>query len=388
MQRGERVIPFSAPSISDTEVAEVVRTLRSGWLTGPVVTQFETNFAAYLGADTAVAVNSGTAALHLALEAVGVRPADEVIVPTFTFTATAEVVLHLGARPVLADCRLDTMNIDVSTVEPLLTSRTRAIVPVHIAGMSCDMDPILDLARAYGLHVVEDAAHALPAAYKGRPVGTIGDVTAFSFHPTGPMTTGEGGMLTTGRAEYAQRARIMSQHGLTGSARHGHEDRGHWRYEVEDFGFKYNMSDLAATLGIVQLKRLGLFHKRRHQIALQYTEGLGDLDTCRVPRETGYGTHAWYLYIVQLNLPALISDGRKAVLQALAERGIQASVHFIPLHLRTAYQVALGDGRGAHPEAERLAECALSLPIYPAMSEADVSRVIESLRDVLRELRR
>lgn len=381
-------IPFHVPSIGEEEIAEVVDVLRSGWLTtGPKVKQFEEVFAACVGARHAIAVNSCTAALHLALEAVGIGPGDEVILPTYTFTATGEVVTYLGAHPILADCRPDTFNIDSATVAPLITKRTKAIIPVHIAGQACDMDPILELAREHQLHIIEDAAHALPTTYKGKTIGTIGELTAFSFYVTKPITTGEGGMVTTERNDYATRVKRMSLHGLSGDAWNRYSDKGKWYYEVLDFGFKYNLTDLAAALGIQQLKKSDDFYKRRREIARMYSEGFSDLETCVIPREADYGTHAWHLYILQLNLPAL-TKGREEVIHFLGEKGVGTSVHFIPLHLHPVYRKSLGYAQGALPTAERIFERAISLPIYPAMTDFDVGRVIESVRDVLNAFRR
>ncbi|MGB4782067.1 DegT/DnrJ/EryC1/StrS family aminotransferase, partial [Candidatus Methylomirabilis sp.] len=312
-------IPFHLPSIGEEEIAEVVEVLRSGWLTtGPKARQFEEAFAAYVGARHAIAVNSCTAALHLALEAVGVGADDEVILPTYTFAATGEVVAYLGARPVLADCRTDTFNIDVATVAPLITPKTKAIDPVHIAGQACDMDPIMELAREHQLHVVEDAAHALPATYKGKMVGAIGDLTAFSFYATKPITTGEGGMIATMHDDHAARMKRMSLHGLSGDAWNRYSDKGHWYYEILDFGFKYNLTDLAAALGIQQLRRSDDFYKRRREIARMYSAGFSGLEACMPPGEAENGTHAWHLYILQLNLPAL-AGGRDKVIRALGE---------------------------------------------------------------------
>lgn len=381
-------IPFHLPSIDEEEIAEVVSTLRSGWLTtGPRVRQFEQEFAAYVGGRHAVAVSSGTAALHLGLEAVGVGAGDEVIVPTYTFTATGEVVAYLGARPVLADCRPDTFNIDIVTLEPLITKRTRAIVPVHVAGQACDMDPIMALAREHGIAVIEDAAHALPCRYKGISIGSVGDATAFSFYATKTLTTGEGGMITSPREDLVSRMRMMSLHGLSADAWQRYSEKGSWYYQAVEFGFKYNMTDIAAAIGIHQLRKIDLLHQRRREIASMYTEGLSDLDTCAVPREASYGTHAWHLYILELNRSAL-EGGRDEVIRALRENGVATSVHFIPLHLHPAYQVAYGYRRGACPVAEMVFQRVVSLPIYPRMSDEDVARVIEAVRDTLRRLRR
>lgn len=387
MQKDSR-IPFHLPSIGEEEIAEVVDTLRSGWLTtGPKVRRFEQVFAAYVEAKHAVAVSSCTAALHLALEAVGVKAGDEVIVPTYTFTATGQVVTYLGARPVLADCRLDTLNIDALTIEPLITPRTKAIVPVHMAGQACDMDPILELAHARGIHVIEDAAHALPTRYKGRLIGSLGDVTTFSFYATKGITTGEGGMVTTEREDYAARVRRMSLHGLSGDAWNRYSDKGKWYYEVLDFGFKYNLTDLAAAIGIQQVRRSDELWKRRREIAAMYTEALSDLDTCATPREAPYGAHAWHLYILEVNTAAL-AGGRDAVFRSLQEKGIGTSVHFIPLHLHPAYQESFGCAPGMFPNAEKAFERAISLPIYPRMTDGNVNRVVEAVRDTLTSLRR
>jgi perosamine synthetase len=381
-------VPFHRPSIGEDEIREVVDTLRSGWLTtGPKVERFQRAFAAAVRARHAVALNSATAALHLALEAVGVGAGDEVIIPTYTFTATGEVVTYLGARPVLADCRPDTFNIDVATIEPRLTSRTKAVIPVHLAGQVCDMEPILDLARSRGLFVIEDAAHALPASYKNRPVGTIGDITAFSFYATKTITTGEGGMVTTERDDYAARIKQMSLHGMSGDAWNRYSARGHWYYEVVDFGFKYNMTDVAAALGLCQLEKLGAFHQRREQIARMYNDAFAELDTCFVPRDAGLGTHAWHLYILELNLSAL-SVGRNDVLDRLRERGVGTSVHFIPLNLHPVYQQRYGYQPGQFPIAEGVFGRACSLPIYPGMTDAEVGHVIDAVRATLNESRR
>jgi dTDP-4-amino-4,6-dideoxygalactose transaminase len=385
---GSLTVPFHRPSIGEDEINEVVDTLRSGWLTtGPKVARFEREFATALNARHAIAVNSATAALHLALEAVGVAAGDEVVIPAYTFTATGEVVTYLGARPVLADCRADTLNIDLSTIEARVTSRTKAIVPVHIGGQVCDMEPILEFARARGLAVVEDAAHALPATYKGRSVGTLGDATAFSFYATKTITTGEGGMVTTERDEYASRMKLMSLHGLSGDAWNRYSARGNWYYEVVDFGFKYNMTDVAAALGLQQLTRMSTFQQRREAIAHRYTDGFGDLDTCFAPRDAGLGLHAWHLYVLELNLSAL-RVGRDAILERLREKGVGTSVHFIPLHLHPVYQRTGGYAPGDFPVAEAAFGRACSLPVYPAMTDGDVSHVIEAVRSTLREAKR
>jgi dTDP-4-amino-4,6-dideoxygalactose transaminase len=387
-QRPAVCVPFHVPSIGEAEIAEVVDTLRSGWLTtGPKVTRFEGAFAGVVGARHAIAVNSATAALHLALEAVGITRGDEVIIPTYTFAATGEVVTYLGARPVLADCRADTFNIDLGTIEPHLTSRTKAIIPVHIAGQPCDMDPILELARRRGLHVIDDAAHALPTTYRGRMIGGLADITAFSFYATKTITTGEGGMITTERSDYAARMKRMSLHGLSGDAWNRYSSAGRWFYEIEEFGFKYNLTDLAAALGIHQLHRMEEFHQRRQRIAELYTEAFADLDSCATPYEAPYGTHAWHLYILRLNLAAL-RVGRNEVMEALRDRGVASSVHFMPLHLHPIYRKTYGYRPGQFPVAETAFTGAVSLPLYPRLSDEDVHFVIDAVRETLREARR
>jgi dTDP-4-amino-4,6-dideoxygalactose transaminase len=372
-------IPFHLPSISEEEIAEVVDTLRSGWLTtGPKTRRFEREFSEFVGARHAVALNSCTAGLHLALEAVGVRAGDEVIIPTYTFTAAGEVVTYLGATPVLADVRRDTFNIDVSTIESHITSRTKAIIPVHLAGQACDMDPILQLAKRYGLYVIEDAAHSFPATYKGRTIGTVGDVTSFSFYATKTITTGEGGMITTDREDLAERIRQMSLHGLSKSAWNRYGSEGNWHYEVLEFGFKYNMTDIAAALGVCQLRRAEQFRARRSEIAATYSRAFSDLDGCTVPREGTDSRHAWHLYILLMDPRR--RGGRESVVSALGRRGIGTSVHFIPLHLHPAYQKTLGYSTGDFPNAEWLFERAVSLPIYPKMTDDDVAMVIDAVR--------
>ena len=309
------------------------------------------------------------------------------IIPTYTFTASGEVVTYLGARPVLADCRADTLNIDRHTVEPCLTTRTKAILPVHVAGQVCDMGPLLELARAHGLAVVEDAAHAFPASYKGQSVGTIGDATAFSFYATKTITTGEGGMVTTEREEYAARMKIMSLHGLSGDAWNRYSARGHWYYEVIDFGFKYNMTDVAAALGLRQLERAAAFHRRRQQIARRYSDAFAELDTCSIPHDAGLGAHAWHLYILQVN-PTVLRVGRDEIVERLRENGIGTSVHFIPLHLQPVYRRTYGYAAGQFPNAEAAFARAISLPIFPAMTDGEVDYVIDAVRTILREARR
>lgn len=382
-------LPFHVPTIGEEEIAEVVATLRSGWLTtGPKVKQFEQEFARYIGCQQAVAVNSGTAALHLALEAVGITEGDEVLIPTMTFTATAEVVTYLKAKPVLLDCRPDTLNLDPDRIERAITPKTKAIMPVHMGGLPCEMDRILEIARQYHLQVIEDAAHALPARYHGRMVGTLGDITCFSFYATKTITTGEGGMATTDNLEWAERMRLMSLHGISKDAWKRYTAEGSWYYEVLFPGYKYNLTDLAAAIGIHQLKKCERFWEVRQRYAALYHEGLQDMTALTLPPIAAEGQqHAWHLYILQLNVEQLRIT-RNQFIDLLKERQIGTSVHFIPLHLHPYYRDTFGYRAADFPQASAAFERIVSLPIYPKMTEADVGYVIETVRALVRQYRR
>lgn len=375
-------VPFALPEIDETDIEAVVGVLQSRWLTtGPKVREFESTFAELLGVRHAVAVNSATAALHLALDAIGLRPGDEVIIPTMTFTACGEVVRYFDAIPVLVDVEPDTMCVDVDSVRAAITPRTRAIMPVHLAGQAANMDGITDLARENGLAVIEDCAHAFPAGHRGRPLGTLGDLGTFSFYATKTVTTGEGGMLITNDDQYAERARVMSLHGMSRDAWKRYTATGSWRYDVVAPGFKYNMTDMAAALGISQLAKMERMWHRRAEIAGRYSAVFGqrpelETPTCRVPQE-----HAWHLYILRLNLPHLSID-RDAFMQELRARGIGTSVHFIPLHTFSYYREAYGAER-VFPVADREFQRTLSLPIYSAMTDDDVDHVIAAVMDVV-----
>ncbi len=382
-------LPFHVPTIGEEEIAEVVATLRSGWLTtGPKVKQFEQEFARYIGCQQAVAVNSGTAALHLALEAVGITEGDEVLIPTMTFTATAEVVTYLKAKPVLLDCRPDTLNLDPDRIERAITPKTKAIMPVHMGGLPCEMDRILEIARQYHLQVIEDAAHALPARYHGRMVGTLGDITCFSFYATKTITTGEGGMATTDNPEWAERMRLMSLHGISKDAWKRYTAEGSWYYEVLFPGYKYNLTDLAAAIGIHQLRKCEQFWQIRQRYAVMYHEGLKDIPELTLPPLAAEGQqHAWHLYILQLNVEQLRIT-RNQFIDLLKERQIGTSVHFIPLHLHPYYRDTCGYRAADFPQASAAFERIVSLPIYPKMTEAEVGYVIETVRALVLQYRR
>lgn len=381
-------IPFHVPQIDDDEIRSVVETLKSGWLTtGVKAKRFEEDFARYLGCGHAIAVNSCTAALHLALEAVGIKEGDEVIVPTMTFTATAEVVLYFKARPVLVDCRPDTFNIDPDRIEQATTAKTKAIIPVHFGGQPCDMEPIQQIARAHGLTVIEDAAHALPASYQGKKVGTIGDITCFSFYATKTITTGEGGMATTDNPEWADRMRIMSLHGISHDAWKRYTKEGSWYYEVIDPGFKYNLTDIAAAIGIEQLKKCTAFRDSRARIARVYDEAFADMPEVQTPVSRSNVEHAWHLYVIQLNLER-VRITRNEFIEALREEGIGTSVHFIPLHLHPYYRGNFGYEPADFPQASATFDRIVSLPIYPKMTEIDVENVVKAVKKIVERCRR
>ncbi|HEY3215482.1 MAG TPA: DegT/DnrJ/EryC1/StrS family aminotransferase [Candidatus Eisenbacteria bacterium] len=384
----EQFLPFSAPLLGQAEAEGVLECLRSGWLTtGAQVLKLEQDFAAYVGCRHALAVSSCTAALHLALEAVGVRAGAEVITSPMTFASTAAVVEHLGARPVFVDCEPGTLNLDVSRVEERITGKTKAILPVHFAGQACDMDPLLELARGRRLAVVEDAAHALPTRYRARLVGTIGDLTCFSFYATKSMTTGEGGMVATEHDPYAERIALMRLHGMSRDAWKRYAEGGSWSYEIRAAGFKYNLSDVAAAIGIPQLQSCGRFHQRRREIARRYTESLGALEGVGVPSVEDESAHAWHLYVIQLDL-ARLRIGRDEFIREMTARKIGVSVHFMPLHLQPYYRDRYGYRPDDFPNAWGAFQKIVSLPIYAGMSDRDVTDVIAAVQDVVATHRR
>jgi len=375
-----RQIPFHRPSIDERELKAIEEVLRSGWITtGERTREFERRFAEYVGASHAVALNSCTAALHLALAAEGIKAGDEVITTPYTFVATVETVCYLGARPVFVDIDPTTRNIDPAAIEERITAKTRAIVPVHIAGLPCDMDSISEIASRHGIPVIEDAAHSLPASYKGRRIGSLSRATAFSFYATKNLTTGEGGMLTTEDAELAQRYRRLSLHGITADGWKRYRLGGKWFYEVVEMGYKYNLTDVASAMGLVQLEKLDAFDARRRELARAYGEHLRDLPELTLPEEPDHVRHAWHLYIVGLTPAARVN--REGFIEHLTARGVGTSVHFIPAHLHPYYAELLGHGRGDFPRAEAAFDAAISLPLYPAMTDDDVEYVAASVRE-------
>lgn len=378
-------LPFALPEIGDEEIVAVTEAMRSGWVTtGPRTRQFETEFAAFLGGDVeAIAVNSATAGLHLALEAVGIGPGDEVITTTHTFTATAEVVRYLGADPVFVDVDPHTLCIDVDAVAAAITPRTKAILPVHYAGLAADMKGILELARQHGLRVVEDAAHALPTTCQGKLIGSLdSDVTVFSFYANKTMTTGEGGMLVTRDAEIAKRAKVMRLHGINRDAFDRFVSKTPaWYYEVVAPGFKYNMTDVAAAMGCMQLAKLPRFLERRRQLAARYFESLQGLPLV-LPADAPNGdVHSWHLYVIRLSDTARCN--RDELIQTLSDLGIGTSVHYVPLHRHPYWRDRYELRPEMFPVSEDAYQRMLSIPLYTAMSDADQDRVIAALRSAL-----
>jgi dTDP-4-amino-4,6-dideoxygalactose transaminase len=380
-------LPFHRATIGEEEKQAVVEVLETGWLTtGPRASQFEQSFSRFVNAHHAVAVNSCTAALHLALAVLNVREGDEVIVPTMTFAASGEVVLYQGARPVLVDCLPDAFHIDPVKIEAAITPRTRAIIPVHYAGYPCQMEAILEIAACHNLKVVEDAAHSLPASYNGKMVGSIGDITCFSFYATKTLTTGEGGMITTDDADLADRMRTLSLHGISRHAWNRYSEKGTWKYEILDAGYKYNLTDLQAAIGLAQLKKCVRMRDARAKIAAEYARLLGGQEAFKLPAIPLGRDHAWHLFVIEANPLGLTID-RDQVIEEMKRRGIGTSVHFIPLHLHPLYQRKLGYRNGQFPNAEERFNRAISLPIYPDMTLEEIERVAEALQDIARRFR-
>lgn len=378
-------LPFHLPDIGEDEIAEVTDSLRSGWLTtGPKTRRFEEEFSQYIGSGVeALAVNSATAGLHLALEAVGIRTGDEVITTPFTFTATAEVIRYLGADPVFVDVEETTLNIDPEKIEGAITPRTKAIMPVHFGGLSCHMDRIIEIARRHNLRVIEDAAHALPATEGNRLIGSLeSDATVFSFYATKTLATGEGGMIVTHNPELARRCRVMRLHGIDRDAFDRYTStKPAWFYSVVAPGFKYNMTDIAASIGIHQLRKVEAFRQRREALAQRYDQAFSKVGL-RLPAHAPDGDkHAWHLYVVRL-----IDSGRidrDQFINKMAACGIGTSVHFIPLHLHPYWRDTYHLTPEQFPNATRAFSQVVSLPLYPRMSNLDQDRVISAVRSIL-----
>lgn len=378
-------VPFFRLELEESEIESVVAVLRSGWLTtGSQAVQFEKEFAAYIGGNVeAVAVNSNTAGMHLALEALGIGPGDEVIVPTLTFTATAEVVRYLGADPVVVDASADDLCIDVEAASRAVTPRTRAIMPVHFGGMPCQMDRVHRLAKSKGIAVVEDAAHAIPCQFAGTQVGASGSAAAvFSFYANKTITTGEGGMVVSADPALIKRAKVMRLHGIDRDAfQRFTTNSSQWQYDVVAPGFKYNMTDVAAALGRHQLQRANQLYDRRHAIAMRYNEAFRNLPITLPPVGSADRLHSWHLYIVRLNDDAPMS--REAFLEHLTAHGVGFSVHYRPLHRLTYWRERYALEDRSFPIASRHADTCVTLPLFPAMTEQEIERVIKVVKAAL-----
>lgn len=386
--RRKEFLPYNLPFIEDEEIQAVVECLKSNWVTkGPKTLEFEQRFAQYVGAKHAVAVNSCTAGLHTSLVAAGIGTGDEVITTPMTFASSANVIIHCGARPVFVDIDPETMNIDPAKIEEKITPRTKAIIPVHMAGLPCEMDKILAIARRHNLFVLEDAAHAVYTQYKGKMVGTIGDATAFSFYATKNLMTGEGGMITTDNDELADKMRKYSLHGMSRNAWNRYSAKGSWFYEIEFPGYKYNMTDIQAALGLAQLSKLGFMQTIREVIAERYNEAFSKMPELEIPVKRDYARPAWHLYIIKLNLERIKVD-RAEFIEMLKEENIGTSVHFIPVHFHPYYRDTFGYQRGDFPQAEGVFDRIISLPLYPRMSETDVQDVINAVERIIEKVRK
>lgn len=378
-------IPFHKTYMDDTEINAVVKALKSGWITmGPKTIEFERLFSEYIFKDVtsqillnteyihSVSLNSATSALHLALKAVGLQADDEVIIPTNTFIATAEVVGYFNAKPVLCDIEYDTHNMDVSKIEDLITSKTKVIMPVHFAGQPCDMDKILEIAKKYNLKVVEDAAHALPSKYKGERIGLIGDITCFSFYATKTLSTGEGGMAVAKNPEYAKIIRINRLHGISSNAWDRYTSKGSWFYEVVDNGYKYNTTDINSALGIEQLKKLEWMRDKRESIALKYDQAFKETKKIITPVVKDDRETSWHLYVIKVK-------NRDELIEKLKDDGINTSVHFIPIHKHPYYKNTYKYENNNYPTANKVFDESISLPIYPDLKDDEVELIIEGV---------
>lgn len=377
----KRNVSYAIPDIGEREIEEVIDAIKSHWLSkGPRTVEFEKQFSQYVGAEFGVGLNSCTAGLHLAQLAVGVGPGDEVITTPYTFASTVNTIIHTGATPVLVDIDPQTMNINPDLIEEKITAKTKAIIPVHFAGLPCEMDKIMTIAKKYNIAVIEDAAHAVYTKYHDQMVGSIGDITSFSFYATKNLVTGEGGMITTNNPEYAEKIRVMSLHGMSKNAWNRYSDKGSWYYEVEHAGFKYNMTDIQAAFGLIQLQRLEEMQQKRKQIATTYNEAFKEVPGLQIPYDDEAHRHAWHLYVLRID-EAKFSINRSQFIEELNARGVGTSVHFIPIPMHPYYK-KMGYKIEDYPEAERAFNGEISLPLYPKMSKEDVEYVVKVVQEV------
>ncbi|GAE87811.1 UDP-4-amino-4,6-dideoxy-N-acetyl-beta-L-altrosamine transaminase [Acetivibrio straminisolvens] len=380
----QRFIPYGRQWIDEDDINAVVEVLRGDYLTtGPKIKEFEEDLAQYTGAKYAVAISNGTAALHAACFAAGIKEGDEVITTPITFAASANCLLYMGAKPVFADIDPDTYNINPKEIRAKITEKTKAIIPVHFTGQPCDMDEILRIAEEYNLLVIEDGAHALGAEYKGRKIGSLGDITTFSFHPVKHITTGEGGAITTNSEELYKKLTLFRTHGITREKEDLLENHGPWYYEQQYLGYNYRMTDIQAALGISQLKKSDRFLKLRRDYAKLYTEAFESIDEVVVPYQLDGANSSWHLYILKLK-PERLNCGRKKIFEELQARKIGVNVHYIPVYYHPFYR-KLGYKKGLCPQAEDLYERIITLPLFPKMEREDVEYVISNVKDVLQK---
>lgn len=370
-----KIIPYGRQWIDNKDIKEVVKVLKGDWLTqGSKVEEFEKAVAKYCGAKYAVAVSSGTAALHLAYIVAGIKPGDEIITTPLTFSATANMAVIMGAKPVLVDIDEETLNIDPKLIERAITGKTKAIVPVDFSGQSCDYDEIKEIADKHKLLIIEDAAHALGSLYKGKRIGGFADMTILSFHPVKTITTGEGGMVLTNNAQFFEKLKKLRHHGITKNP-----EKGKWYYEVENPGYNYRITDFQCALGISQFKKLDKFIKLRRKIAEKYNKAFQDLNGIKILEERGYSKSAWHIYPVQIT-----KADRRKVFEELQKAGIGVQVHYMPLHMHPFYEKKFGYKKGDFLNAEKYYEGAISLPLYPKMSDADINKVIKTVKNILK----
>jgi|SaaInlV_120m_DNA_4_1040238.scaffolds.fasta_scaffold00565_7 perosamine synthetase len=372
-------IPFHKTHTTNEEIDAAIEAIKSGWLTmGPKVLEFENKFKEFIGSSDAVNMNSATAALHLGLKAVGLKENDEVILPTNTFVATAEVVTYFNAIPVLCDIEESTHNIDVSKIEALITDKTKAIIPVHFSGQPCDMDEIYMIAKKYNLKIIEDAAHSVPSTYKGVNIGNLSktDVTCFSFYATKTLSTGEGGMATTNKEQYAKSMKINRLHGISKDAWDRYTTKASWHYDIVDNGCKYNSTDINASIGLVQLRKQNELREIRASIASKYNDAFKNNEKIILPFIKEDRSTSWHLYVIKIN-------NRNEIIEQLKEYDIGCSVHFIPIHKHTYYKNKYGYKDEEYPIANKVYDTSLSLPIYPDMSDEEIDYVIEKINFIM-----
>lgn len=381
-------VPFYRQSFGRAEIAEVTDTIKSGWVTtGKKALALESKISGYTGAKYAAAVNSCTAAMHLLLVASDIGPGDEIVTTPYTFASTSEVILYTGAKPVYCDINYDTLNIDAETAAKKITKRTKAILPVHIAGLPCRMDEFTKLVRSHKVKLFDDAAHALGAEFKGKRIGSIGDGSAFSFYATKNLTTGEGGMAVTNNKRRAEKIKLLSLHAMSKGAWKRYAKGGNWRYDLLDLGYKYNMSDLAASLGLAQFEKFDKFQARRENICLRYIKNLADIPEIKTPFIDPDSKHAWHLFMIRLNRDRLKID-RSAFIHELNRKNIGTSVHFIPLFLQTHYRRSLGLQKKHFPNAEKAFREAITLPLFPDLKNNEVDYVCEIIASICKKYRR